>query len=109
MKESRDVGLALECCARGAAGCGACPYHGRTSCHRELLRDAAVIVREEGEKPEVYERQVKASISEQLAHFLVLKHKQPEFVRVIVRYPTAQNTVEMEIFELEIKMPGVGE
>ena len=104
MKESRDVGLALECCARGAAGCGACPYHGRTSCHRELLRDAAVIVREEGEKPEVYERQVKASISEQLAHFLVEKHKQPDFVKVMVRYPSMDAAIE-----LNVRVPGVGE
>lgn len=104
MRKTSEIVQGLECCAKGARACGACPYRERSSCHVELLRDASVVVRELGEKPETYERQVKASISEQLAHFLVLKHKQPEFVRVIVRYPTSQNTIE-----LEIKVPGVGE
>ena len=46
--------------------------------------------------PQAAER-IKASIAEQLTHFLLCEDKQPEDVRVLVRYPGMMAMVELRI------------
>ena len=48
MKETSEIVRGLECCAKGARACGVCPYRSRSSCHVELLRDAAGRIRDAG-------------------------------------------------------------
>ena len=52
---------------------------------------------ESGNGADTLPQRIKASIAGQLTHFLLCEDRQPEDVRVIVRYPGAQAMLELKV------------
>ncbi len=51
----------------------------------------------EGRNADTLPQRIKASIAEQLTHFLLCEGKKPEDVRVLVRYPGMLAVMELEV------------
>ena len=49
------------------------------------------------EDPESRAERIKAAIAQQLSSFLVKEDKQPDCVKVLVRYPGASATIELDV------------
>ena len=63
----------------------------------DAIRMAPTLESGEGEDADTLPQRIKASIAAQLTHFLLCEDRQPEDVRVMVRYPSMMAKIELKI------------
>lgn len=63
----------------------------------DAIRMAPTLESGEGEDADTLPQRIKVSIAAQLTHFLLCEGRQPEDVRVLVRYPGALAMIELKI------------